>query len=54
MTLDVPMTVGSLAVVVLGCCIPKGTPKGNYEVVLIEQSLDGRSLGAFALQANVK
>ncbi|MGH8488987.1 MAG: S8 family peptidase [Gammaproteobacteria bacterium] len=54
MTLDVPMTAGPLAVVVLGCYIPKGTPKGNYEVTLIEQSLDGRNLGAFALQANVK
>jgi hypothetical protein len=54
MTLDVPMTTGPLAVVVLGCFIPKGTPKGNYEVALIEQSLDGRNLGAFALQANVK
>jgi len=54
MTLDVPMTAGPLAVVVLGCYIPKGTLKGQYEVALIEQSLDGRNLGAFALQANVK
>src|SRR5262249_5471112 len=54
MTLDIPMIAGPLAVVVLGCYIPKDTPKGTYEVALIEQSLDGRNLGAFALQANVK
>jgi hypothetical protein len=54
MTLDVPMVAGPLAVVVLGCYIPKGTPKGNYEVSLIEQALDGRALGAFSLQANVR
>ena len=54
MTLDVPMAAGPLAVVVLGCYIPKGTPKGNYEVALVEQALDGRALGAFTLQANVK
>ncbi|HWM25470.1 MAG TPA: S8 family serine peptidase [Chthoniobacterales bacterium] len=54
MTLDVPMIAGPLTAVVLGCHIPKGTRKRPYEVVLIEQSLDGRSLGAFALQADVK
>ena len=54
MTLEVPMVSGPLAVVVLGCHIPKGTPKGNYQVTLTEQSLDGRTLGAFVLQANVR
>ena len=48
------MVAGPLTVVVLGCDIPKGTPKGNYEVSLVEQAQDGRALGAFTLQANVK
>lgn len=54
MTLDIPMAGGRLTPVVIGASIAKGTPKGSYEIPLIEQDLNGRSLGAFAMQAVVE
>lgn len=53
LTLDIPMAGGRLTPVVIGAYIAKGTAKGSYEIPLIEQDVNGRSLGAFAMQAEV-
>lgn len=54
MVLDVPMVGGRLTPVVLAAVLPQGTPKGSYELALIEQNLAGRTLGAFALEIVVR
>ena len=47
--LDVPVVGGQLTPIVLGANLLKGTPKGIYEVPLMEQATTGEMLGAFAL-----
>ena len=50
LTLDVPMVGGVLTPVVLGAQFPKGTLKHACEIVLIEQDMNGRPLGAFSFE----
>jgi hypothetical protein len=50
LTLDVPMVTGALMPVVLGVQVPKGSLKHSFEVPLIEQDMNGRTRGAFALE----
>jgi hypothetical protein len=48
--IEVPMVSGPLTPVVLGASLPEGTPLGRYEIPIVEESREGRRLGACALQ----
>lgn len=54
LVLHVPMAGGRLTPVVLGAVLPKGTPKGSYELPLVEQDSAGHILGAFAMEIVVR
>ena len=54
LVLDVPMAGGWLTPVVLGATLPKHTPKGVYELPLVEQDLAGHELGGFSMKIVVR
>ena len=54
LVLDIPMVGGALTPVVVGAQIPKGELRRSFEIPLIEQSTNGKTLGAFALEVAPK
>ena len=54
LVLCVPLVTGRLVPGVLGASVPPGTPKGEYEVVLIVLDKSGKILGAFSLMIAIR